>query len=148
MTGTDWLVDASLAPAADDLILTPLYARAAEGELALPFCASCGQPLDLDQQVCDGCRHEGVAWHDVERTGVVHSATLVHRLEPGLVVATDPYPVLDVEVSSGHRLVMTSRLPATSVPDLGTPVTIGFRRVGTTSVPAAEYLRPTREVAP
>jgi uncharacterized protein len=74
----------------------------------------------------------------VERRGIVHAATLVHRREPGLILVDEPYPVLDVEVTSGHRIVMTTRSPASQLPDLGSPVTIGFRRVGAAFVPAAE----------
>jgi phenylpropionate dioxygenase-like ring-hydroxylating dioxygenase large terminal subunit len=31
----------------------------------------------------------------------VHAATLVHRREPGLIIAVQPYPVIDVELTSG-----------------------------------------------
>jgi len=135
----DWLVSDALAPDPDDAVLAPLYAGAARVALTLPFCASCGQPMELDQQVCDGCLSVGATWRDVERRGVVHAATLVHRREPGLILVDEPYPGLDVELTSGHRIVMTTRLPANHLPDLGSTVTIGFRRVGATLVPSAEF---------
>jgi uncharacterized protein len=134
---TDWLVSDELAPDVDDPVLAPLYAAAGRGELALPFCASCEQPLELGQDVCDACRADGVSWRVVEPAGHVHSATVVHRREAGLVVAAHPYPVLDVELSSGHRLIMSTRSAADRAPAIGTPVTVGYRRLGTVSVPAA-----------
>jgi hypothetical protein len=73
----------------------------------------------------------------VDNHGTVHSATLVHRREQSLIRAEAPYLLLDVETSSGHRLVMTTALPASTLPDNGTPVTIGFRVIGSVHVPAA-----------
>jgi uncharacterized OB-fold protein len=135
---TDWLVSEDLAPDTQDDVLAPLYVGAAEGELRLPFCACCGQPLELDQRVCDGCRADAAQWRPVDPTGTVHSATVVHRREAGLVVADHPYPVLDIELTSGHRLIMTTRSPADRAPTIGTPVTIAFREVGGVHLPAAD----------
>lgn len=145
---SDWLVSDDLAPDQDDPLLAPLYAAAARAELALPFCPSCDQPLELGQEACDGCRAAGVQWRVVEPAGSVHSATVVHRREAGLIVADHPYPVLDVELTSGHRLIMTTRSTADRAPAIGTPVAIGYRRVGGVSVPAAivSPSEPTAEV--
>jgi uncharacterized OB-fold protein len=132
----DWLVDAALAPLAGGS-LAPLYAGAAAGELTLPFCATCGLALELEQRACDGCGATDIHWRPVERAGTVHAATLVHRREPGLVRVTEPYPVLDVELTSGHRLIMTTLTATELAPAIGRPVTIGFRVVGGVSVPAA-----------
>ncbi|MGH3644604.1 MAG: Zn-ribbon domain-containing OB-fold protein, partial [Mycobacterium sp.] len=71
---------------------------------------------------------------------VVHAATLMHRREPGLVHATKPYPIIDVELSSGHRMVMTTVRPADTAPTIGTKVHIGFRRLGDVLIPAIESL--------
>jgi len=77
-------------------------------------CAACGMPLELEQYVCDACGASaeigtlGREWRDVPLAGTVHTATLVHRREPGLIVATGPYPVIDIELASGHRLVLTT----------------------------------------
>jgi hypothetical protein len=70
---------------------------------------------------------------------VVHAATLVHRVDEGLILVEHPYPVLDVEVSSGHRLIMTTLAESDRLPAIGAPVTIGFRAVAGTRVPAAVY---------
>ena len=133
--GEDWLVGVELAPAAGGA-LAPLYRAAASGVLALPFCGSCRQVLELGQEVCDRCGGIRQDWRPVQPIGVVHSSTLVHRLEPGLIRSAHPYPVVDVEVASGHRLVMTTTAPATSAPAIGSSVTIGFRAVGGVQVPA------------
>lgn len=132
----DWLVTTSLAPHADGS-LAPLYAGAARGELTLPFCGECGLAVELEQRACDSCGSTYIDWRAVERVGVVHAATLVHRREPGLIRATGPYPVLDVEVASGHRLVMTTVTASDAAPVIGQPVAIGFRTVGGVAVPAA-----------
>ena len=143
MTATtleDWLLDSALAPEPEHDALAPLYRAATRGELALPFCAACAQPLELDQQVCDACSAAEHDWRTVELRGIVHAATLMHRREPGLVHAQAPYPIVDVEMESGHRLVMTTAQPAEVAPTIGTHVRIGFRRLGDVAIPAIDTL--------
>jgi uncharacterized OB-fold protein len=143
MTATtveDWLLDSALAPAADDDVLAPLYRAAARSELAMPFCAACNLPLELDQEVCDGCGNADSDWRTVDPRGTVHSATLMHRREPGLVHGVAPYPIVDVELSSGHRMVMTTVQTADTAPPIGTAVRIGFRRLGDVAIPAIDTL--------
>ena len=136
--GTDWLVAPELAPDAADPVLAPLYEAAERGQLALPFCVRCGTPLELEQPVCDSCDSPERHWREVPRAGTVHAATLVHRREPGLIVAGAPYPVIDVELASGHRVVLTTAGPCGHAPGIGTPVEIAFRVVGAVAVPAVQ----------
>jgi uncharacterized OB-fold protein len=143
MTATaveDWLLDSALAPTADDDMLAPLYRAAAHNELVMPFCAACTLPLELDQEVCDGCGNAECAWRTVAPRGTVHAATLMHRCEPGLVRGVAPYPIVDVELTSGHRIVMTTVQPAGTAPPIGTAVRIGFRRLGDVAIPAIDIL--------
>jgi uncharacterized protein len=141
----DWLVAPDLAPDAADPVMAPVYEAAARGALALPFCAACSTPLELEQYVCDACGASaeigtaGREWRDVPLAGTVHTATLVHRREPGLIVATGPYPVIDVELASGHRLVLTTATPSGQAPDIGAPVEIAFRTVGAVNLPAIRF---------
>ncbi|MCW2663385.1 MAG: hypothetical protein JWP83_4537 [Mycobacterium sp.] len=143
MTATaveDWLLDSALAPTADDDMLAPLYRAASRNELAMPFCAACALPLELDQEVCDDCGNAERAWCTVDPRGTVHAATLMHRREPGLVHGLAPYPIVDVELTSGHRIVMTTVQPADTAPPIGTAVRIGFRRLGEVAIPAIDIL--------
>ena len=141
----DWLVAPELAPDAADPVLAPLYAASAQGVLALPFCAACSVPLELEQYVCDRCGAStevgsaGRDWREVPPEGTVHAATVVHRREPGLIVASGPYPVIDVELASGHRLVLTTDTASSQAPDIGTAVAIAFRTVGGVSLPAVRF---------
>ena len=139
MTATaveDWLLDSALAPAADDDVLATLYRAAARNELAMPFCAACALPLELDQEVCDGCGNSERHWRTIDPHGTVHAATLMHRREPGLVHGVAPYPIVDVELSSGHRVIMTTVQPADTAPRIGAAVRIGFRHLGDVAIPA------------
>jgi uncharacterized OB-fold protein len=120
-----------------------LYEAAARGRLAMPFCAACGQPLELDQSVCDHCPLADPVWRPVDPAGVVHAVTTVHRLERSLIRTNEPYHVLDVQLGSGHRVVMTTQLPTAAPPEIGDPVLIGFRCVGGVAVPAATTPDPT-----
>jgi uncharacterized protein len=141
MTATaleDWLLDPALAPEPEHDALAPLYRAARRSELAVPFCAACDQPLELDQEVCDLCGGTEIDWRTVELHGTVHAATLMHRREPGLVHAQAPYPIVDVELDSGHRIVMTTTQPADTAPGIGVKVRIGFRRLGDVAIPAID----------
>ncbi|SPM40901.1 Uncharacterized OB-fold protein, contains Zn-ribbon domain [Mycobacterium numidiamassiliense] len=143
MTATaveDWLLDSALAPAADDDVLAPLYGAASRNELVMPFCAACALPLELDQEVCDSCGTAERAWSTVAPRGTVHAATLMHRREPGLVRGVMPYPIVDVELTSGHRMVMTTVQPAGTAPPIGAAVHIGFRHLGDVAIPAIDIL--------
>lgn len=132
----DWLVADELAPAVTGT-LAPLYEAAAAGVLALPFCGDCGATLELDQDLCDRCASGSVVWRRVEPVGVVHAVTTVHRREPRLTRPSDrPYHVIDAELASGHRLVLTTDRPADTPPAIADPVRIGFRTVGGTALPA------------
>jgi uncharacterized OB-fold protein len=143
MTATtleDWLLNSALAPEPEHDALRPLYQAATRGELALPFCAVCAQPLELDQEVCDACGGTEHDWRTVDLRGTVHAATLMHRREPGLVRAQAPYPIVDVELESGHRILMTTAQPADAAPEIGAKVRIGFRRLGDVAIPAIDNL--------
>jgi uncharacterized protein len=146
----DWLVAPELAPDTADPVMAPVYEAAARGALALPFCAECSIPLELEQYVCDACGASaevgtaGREWRDVPLAGTVNTATLVHRREPGLIVAPGPYPVIDVELASGHRLVLTTAAPSGQAPDIGAPVEIAFRTVGAVTLPAVRFPGPDR----
>jgi uncharacterized OB-fold protein len=142
-TLADWLLDPTLAPEREHDAIAPLYEATDRGELALPFCAACDQPLDLDQEVCDACGGIEHGWRTVELRGAVHAATLMYRREPGLVHAEAPYPIVDVELDSGHRLIVTTSRPAEVAPAIGTRVRIGFRRLGNVAIPAIDTLENT-----
>jgi hypothetical protein len=116
MTGPgDWLVPDDLAPSVDG-VLAPLYEAAARGELAMPFCAGCEQPLELEQ----------VVW------------------EPSLLETDQPYNVIDVELRSGHRLIMTTLEPSSVALRIGDNVGVGFRTIAGVCVPAAVISLPDR----
>jgi len=143
----DWLLDDGLAPDVNHDPLAPLYDGSARGELVLPFCGSCGRPLDLEQPVCDGCGSFECVWRAVEPAGTVHSATVMHRAEPGLVHADAPYPIIDVELTSGHRLIMTTLESTMLPPTIGVPVRIAFRILGGVAIPAAQPTAPSETEA-
>ncbi len=125
--------------------MAPLYAAAGRNELVLPFCAAVHAALELDQQVCDHCASTERDWRTVDPRGTVHAATLMHRREPGLVHAVAPYPIVDVELTSGHRLVMTTTQPADTMPPIGAAVRVGFRHLGDVAIPAIENMIDTME---
>jgi uncharacterized OB-fold protein len=135
---TDWLVDEQLAPAATGE-LAPFYAAAAARRLDMPYCDGCGEVLELEQQICDACGSPRVSWRSVEAVGTVHSFTRVHRLEPDLIRTRSSYLVLDLELDSGHRIVLTTTGPTDTDPAIGERLQIAFRRIGGVQIPSAVF---------
>lgn len=136
---SDWLLSDTVAPDALGDPLQPLYDGAALRAVTVPFCGTCQLALELEQQRCDGCGSANVVWRQVDSVGTVHSATVMHRRERGLVLADEPYPIVDVELLSGHRIIVTTVTPCSTPPPIGTRVTLSFRQLGTTAIPAIEY---------
>ncbi len=134
----DWLITDEVVPAIGGA-LAPLYAAAAAGRVDMPFCGACDQVLELEQDVCDRCGARSVAWRPVEPSGTVHSVTTVHRPALGLTQPFSvPYHVVDAELISGHRIVLTTARPVETPPALGDPIRIAFRRLGGHAIPAVE----------
>jgi len=134
------LVVDSLAPATAGA-LEPMYDAAAAGRLQMPFCASCRIALELEQLVCDRCGSGGPQWQEVEPRGTVHAVTTVHRHEPSLIRAREPYSILDVELESGHRIIMTTTAPVGGYA-VGDAVAVTFRTVGDVAIPAVSATPP------
>ena len=116
--------------------MAPFYEATQEGALRLPECERCQAPRELEQYTCAECSETTVHWRAVPLSGVVHALTRVHRFEPGLVRASSPYLVADVEFETGHRLVMTTTSADVDDLRIDAQVTIGFRRIGARAVPA------------
>jgi uncharacterized OB-fold protein len=103
--------------------------------------------LELEQLVCDRCASRVQEWQTVEPRGTVHAVTVVHRLQAGLVRTDQPYPLVDVELASGHRVLMTTVARADRPPAIGDPVSVTFRTIGTVAVPALAVDRPPQSSA-
>lgn len=129
----DWLLTASGAPSVADP-LTGFYSAADEGVLELAVCVAHGHPLDADQVRCDRCGAAAEA-RAVAPQGRVLAVVTMHRREAGLVATDAPYPVLDVELDSGHRLYLSTTDGAAPVPAVGARVRVGWVRIGPQAVP-------------
>ena len=125
----------SLERASGQLGSVPTYTLLAARYLHREWAA-----LELEQTTCDSCGAQEVQWRVIEPRGIVHSATTVHRLEPGLVLTTEPYQIVDVEFASTHRLLMTTTEPTDDPLLIDTPVLVGFRTIGGVAVPAVSGL--------
>jgi hypothetical protein len=64
----------------------------------------------------------------------------LHRRGPGLLRTPGSYHVIDVQLSGGHRVIMTTSRPVEAAPADGDPVEVTFRQVGSVSVPAVAVL--------
>ena len=105
----DWLVAPELAPDAGDPDWPRCTRRPPGARSPCRSAPRARTPLELEQYVCDACGASaevgtaGREWRDVPLAGTVHTATLVHRREPGLIVAAGALP--------GHRCRAGERTP-------------------------------------
>ncbi|WAH97649.1 OB-fold domain-containing protein [Arthrobacter sp. MMS18-M83] len=137
----DWLVLDAAAPSIEEPLLTFLDGTA-RGELVLPFCTN-GHPLDFDQGRCeqDGSTEQPV-WRTVSSRATVIASIVMHRTEKTFVKAVVPYPVIEVELGSGHRLyVSTDREPERNY-QAGDQVELTFVVVGETRIPRIQVEEP------
>lgn len=135
----DWLLDPSLAPPPVTRCWRRCTTRRSGRGDAAVLCRmreTTGTRAGHLRRLRGGDR----SWRAVAPHGTVHAATLMHRREPGLVHARGPYPIVDVELDSGHRLVMTTARPTDTAPRIGTAVHIAFRRLGDVVIPAIDTL--------
>ncbi len=136
MTAPDWLVLDTAAPSAEEP-LARFFAGTADDELLLPFCGN-GHPLDFDQVECERpeCGERSPEWRPVPKSGTVIASIVMHRLEKAYIAAKAPYPVLEVEFDSGHRLYLsTDRDPGAVAYQTGERVDIAFVSVGGIRIP-------------
>ena len=134
MTQLDWLLHDSAAPS-DVAPLTQYLAGSAEGKLVLPFCTACKHPLDLDQLHCDECAHQERVWQEVEPAGRVTVAILMNRVDARYVKQEAAYPVVEVSLNSGHRIIVSTSTVADAPIASGTEVRLEFVQVGTQNIP-------------
>ena len=134
MTQLDWLLHDSAAPS-DVAPLTQFLTGSAEGALVLPFCAACKHPLDLDQLHCDECAHQERVWQEVKPEGQVTVSIMMNRVDARYVKQEKPYPVTEVLLNSGHRIIVSTSTVADAPIASGTQVRLEFVRVGTQNIP-------------
>lgn len=136
MTGapTDWLMDPAARPSGEPPLEEFLEAAAA-GSLSMPFCSLCDRPLDIDQVRCEGCCEGRPTWRQVDLTGRVLAAIEMHRFEKSLVRSTAPYQLVEVELVSGHRLIVSTDEPTSRKYQAGDAIDLGLVEVGGQNVP-------------
>jgi len=134
MTQLDWLLHDSAAPS-DVAPLTQYLAGSSEGKLVLPFCVACKHPLDLDQIHCDECAHQERVWQEVEPAGRVTVAIMMNRVDARYVKQEAAYPVVEVSLNSGHRIIVSTSTVAEAPIASGTEVRLEFVQVGTQYIP-------------
>ncbi|CAB4619700.1 unannotated protein [freshwater metagenome] len=130
----DWLLRDTAAPS-DVAPLSEYLAGSAEGKLMLPFCAACQHPLDLDQLHCDECAHQVRVWQTVEPAGRVTVSIMMNRVDARYVKQEAAYPVIEVSLNSGHRIIVSTSTVSDAPIASGTEVRLEFVQVGTQYIP-------------
>ena len=81
------------------------WARAAEGELALPYCTSCNRPFWYPRWHCPQCGSAAVEWRPASGHGSVHTFTVVRRSDHPYFRERVPYVVAMIELDEGIRIM-------------------------------------------
>jgi uncharacterized OB-fold protein len=125
-----------LLPDVENPVLRPHWEAAARGELAIPFCASCGAAQWPVRTNCLVCHGFDVEWRPIEPRGTLFSYFVAHKaLHPSLEDEV-PYAAAVVTLEGGVK--MLGRLVGLDFDDIriGMPVRARFveRAPGTTLV--------------
>jgi uncharacterized OB-fold protein len=117
--------------------------KAAEGELWLPECASCGEFFFYPRAFCPRCASDDVVWTKASGRGVVESFVINHRPAPGYE-DEGPYAIAFVKLDEGPRLT-ANLLDIPQTPEhirVGLPVEVVFEKRGDLALP---QFRPSAE---
>jgi uncharacterized protein len=110
--------------------------RAAEGELWLPRCGSCGRAVFYPRSFCPHCNSDDITWFRASGRGVVESFIINHT--PALGYEQDaPYVIALIMLEEGVRLT-TNLLGVEPTPDavwVGLPVEVVFEKRGGIALP-------------
>jgi uncharacterized OB-fold protein len=105
------------------------WEKAAEGELWLPRCGSCGKTLFYPRSFCPHCDSACITWFRASGRGVVESFVINHTPAPGYEQDA-PYVIALVMLEEGVRLT-TNLLGVPQTPEavrVGMPVEVVFEQ--------------------
>ena len=105
----------------------PFWAATAAGELRVPWCTSCDQPVLYPRDFCPACHAPVDEWRTLSGAGTVYSFGVEHRKVPGCDLEP-PYVVALVELREGGRLVTNVLDPPEAVA-VGTEVQVEFQEI-------------------
>ncbi|HEX3963127.1 MAG TPA: Zn-ribbon domain-containing OB-fold protein [Trebonia sp.] len=103
------------------------WEKAAQGELWLPRCGSCGTVVFYPRPACPHCHGEDITWFRASGRGTVESFVVNHVPAPGYEA---PYVIALIMLEEGIRL--TSNLlgvdPVPGAISIGMPVEVEFEQ--------------------
>jgi uncharacterized OB-fold protein len=105
------------------------WEKAAEGELWLPRCDSCGRSVFYPRSSCSHCHGDDLTWFRASGRGVVESFIINHNPAPGYEQDA-PYVIALIMLEEGVRLT-TNLLGVEQTPDavrIGLPVEVVFEQ--------------------
>ncbi len=108
----------TLLPDTDDPMMAPFFAAAANGELRIQACASCGRLRHPPRPVCPWCRSFAVEWRLLSGRGTVWSFVVPHPPLLPAYAEVAPYNVVVVTVEEDPLI----RLVGNVVADAGGPI--------------------------
>jgi uncharacterized OB-fold protein len=103
------------------------WAKAAEGELWLPRCGSCGRVVFYPRPACPHCRSEDITWFRASGRGTVESFIINHVPAPGYEA---PYVIALIMLDEGVRLTgnLSGVDQAPDAIEIGLPVEVEFEQ--------------------
>lgn len=114
-----------------DEVNAPFYEGAANGELCIQRCESCGQHRHPPQQRCPNCHSDKVGWSVPKGSAKIFSFVIAHPPLPAGFAEIAPVPVALVELDdiAGIRLVGTLLDVGDRTPQIGDSVVVVFESV-------------------
>ena len=105
------------------------FEAARRGELVVQRCGGCGRHRFPPRPICSECLGRDAEWVRVSGRGTIFSYNVMHQVyHPGFA-AEVPYPVVQVELEEGARIVSNLVDCPRDRIEIGLPVEVVFARI-------------------
>ena len=120
----------------------PYWEAARTGRLLLQHCEDCDWPFLYPRLVCPHCWGEHLSWIPAAGTGVVETATVVHRAGHPAFQELVPYTCAVVRLTEGPTLMTNVVGDHGGLAAIGCRVRVTFITREGWALPVAELLEP------
>lgn len=117
-------MSARLRPVVDDHDTGGFFQSAAQGELVVRICSSCGTVLHVPRAYCRACGSWDGEWRRAGTTGTLHSFTVAdHQVHPAYPV---PYTIVLVDLDDVPGVRLLGHLDGAPDLTIGMPMRVRF----------------------
>ncbi len=112
-----------VVPATDWPETAGFFSAAAQGQLAVRACRTCGRLLHLPRSICSECGSADLEWRQVSGRAHLYSWTTIYLRHPSFA---SPFTMVLVELDDAPGVRLVGRLPGEPPLEVGMPMQAWF----------------------